>query len=89
MRVERGRSSARSMSIAEPVYVVELWTSRDDGEQWRLLDAEDIDDVLDWARRRQQGRVLTVSVEHHDEYGTSVLRLLGPARAVGGSLRSA
>ncbi len=77
------------MSIAEPVYVVEFWTSRDDGEQWRLLDAEDIDDVVDWARRRQQGRVLSVSVEHHDEYGTSVLRLLGPARAVGGSLRSA
>jgi hypothetical protein len=73
------------MSIAEPVYLVELWTGAGEGEQWRLLDAEDIDDVVDWARRRQQGRVLSVSVEHHDEYGTSVLRLLGPERAGGGS----
>ena len=77
------------MSIAEPVYVVEFWTSRDDGEQWRLLDAEDVDDVVDWARRRQQGRVLAVSVEHHDEYGTSVLRLLGEPRAPRRVMRSA
>jgi hypothetical protein len=68
--------------------VVELWTSGGGVEQWRLLDAEDVDDVVDWARSRQRGRVLSVSVEHHDEYGTSMLRLLGPSRGAG-AVRSA
>jgi hypothetical protein len=66
--------------VSEPVYVVELWTPGGDSERWRVLDAEDVDDVLDWARSRQHRRILSVSLEHHDEYGTSLLRLLGPTR---------
>ena len=54
-----------------------------------MLDAEDVDDVMDWARSRQIGRVLSVSIEHHDEYGTSVLRLLGETRVPRRAVRSA
>ena len=88
VRVERGLTHLSSTVVTEPVYVVEFWTSGSETEQWRVLDAEDVDDVMDWARRRQIGRVLSVSIEHHDEYGTSVLRLLGESRA-GRAVRSA
>ena len=89
MRVERGLTHYSSTVVVEPVYVVEMWTTGSDVERWRLLDAEDVDDVMDWARSRQRDRVMTVSIEHHDEYGTSVLRLLGPSRVVAGAMRSA
>lgn len=89
MRVERGLTHYSSTLVTEPVYVVEFWTSGNESERWRVLDAEDIEDVMDWAHSRQVGRVLSVSVEHHDEYGTSVLRLLGPARVHGRAARSA
>ena len=89
VRVERGRASYSWVSVSEPVYVVEFWTNVGDVETWRVLDAEDIDDVTDWAHGHQRGRLLSVSVEHQDEYGTSVLRLLGPSTAVRGAIRSA
>ena len=89
MRVERGLTHWSSTVVAEPVYVVEFWTSGGETEQWRVLDAQDVDDVMDWARSRQIGRVLSVSIEHHDEYGTSVLRLLGEPRAPRRVMRSA
>lgn len=89
MRVERALAHYSWASVTEPVYVVELWTSGGTGERWRVLEAEDIEDVLDWARSRQHGRVLSISLEHQDEYGTSMLRLLGPSRAAGGAARTA
>ena len=89
MRVERGLTHWSSTVVTEPVYVVEFWTSGSEREQWRVLDAEDVEDVMDWAHSRQVGRVLSVSVEHHDEYGTSVLRLLGEPRAPRRVMRSA
>ena len=89
MRVERGLTPYSSTVVTEPVYVVEFWTSGGESEFWRVLDAQDVDDVMDWARARQVGRVLSVSIEHHDEYGTSVLRLLGEPRAPRRVMRSA
>jgi hypothetical protein len=89
VRVERGLTHWSSTVVTEPVYVVEFWTSGSEREQWRVLDAEDVEDVMDWARRRQIGRVLSVAIEHHDEYGTSVLRLLGESRAPRRVVRSA
>jgi len=89
VRVERGLTPYASTVVTEPVYVVEFWTSGGESESWRVLDAEDVDDVMDWARRRQIGRVLSVAIEHHDEYGTSVLRLLGESRAPRRVMRSA
>ncbi|WP_456843737.1 hypothetical protein [Cellulomonas sp. P5_C6] len=89
MRVERALAHYSWTSVTEPVYVVELWTLGGPAERWRLLDAEDVEDVLEWARSRQRGRLLSVSLEHQDEYGTSVLRLLGPAHVAGGAIRSA
>jgi len=88
VRVEPALSHYSWASVAEPVYVVELGGSGA-GERWRLLDAEDIEDVLDWARSRQRGRVLSISLEHQDEYGTSMLRLLGPSQATGVVSRTA
>ena len=89
MRVERGLTPWSWSVVSEPVYVVEFWTSGGEREQWRVLDAQDVDDVMDWARSRQIGRVLSVSVEHHDEYGTSVLRLLGESQVPRRAMRSA
>ena len=89
MRVDHGAGQYTSTVVTEPVYVVEFWTSGSEPERCRLLDAEDVDDVMDWARSRQIGRVLSVTVEHHDEYGTSVLRLLGESRAPRRAMRSA
>ena len=89
VRVERGLTRYASTLVTEPVYVVEFWTSGGESECWRVLDAQDVDDVMDWARSRQIGRVLSVTVEHHDEYGTSVLRLLGESRAPRRAMRSA
>lgn len=89
MRVERGLTHWSSTVVTEPVYIVEFWTSGGESEQWRVLDAHDVDDVMDWARSRQIGRVLSVSIEHHDEYGTSVLRLLGETRVPRRAVRSA
>ena len=89
MRVERGLTPWSSTVVPEPVYVVEFWTSGGESELWRVLDAQDVDDVMDWARSRQIGRVLSVSIEHHDEYGTSVLRLLGETRVHRRAVRSA
>ncbi|MEZ0448061.1 hypothetical protein [Cellulomonas sp. ICMP 17802] len=89
MRVERGRAHHAPTVVPEPVYVVEFWTNGSESERWRVVDAEDVDDVMDWARSRQLGRVLSVSIEHLDEHGTSVLRLLGPSRAPARAVRSA
>ena len=87
MRVERFSAHRSWTTEAEPVYVVELWTIGGPGERWRLHDAEDVEDVIEWARSRQRGRILAVSLEHRDEYGTSSLRVLGPARIASAAVR--
>jgi len=89
MRIERSTAHRMWTAEGEPVYVVELWTSGGDVERWRLLDAEDVEDVIEWARSRQRGRLLAVSLEHQDEFGTSIVRILGPARSARAAIRSA
>lgn len=60
-----------------PVYRVYFW-GRGYSDEHRLLDAADVYEVLEWARRTAKSdETFTLYVEHHDGRAVGLLRLAG------------
>ncbi len=77
MRVVRGAATAYSWAqVDDPVYVVDLSGPAGAApERWRLSDAADVIEVLDWVERNRRGRTAAVSLEISDEGGLLLVPL--------------
>ncbi|WP_448060164.1 hypothetical protein [Cellulomonas hominis] len=61
------------------MYRVDFWAADGASDEWRLIGAADVLEVLSWVRTHAAGRTASVSVESTSRDGTTLHRLLGPS----------
>lgn len=77
MQAVRAASTRYSwVEVDDPVYVVDLHASAGlPAERWRIVDAGDVLEVLEWVAREQRGRPAAVSLEVEDAGGHALVQL--------------
>lgn len=60
----------------EVAYRVYFWRGAALSDEWRVTEA-DVNEVLDWAREKAEGRYITVWAEHVDDGDLGMIRLEG------------
>ncbi len=65
--------------VDAPVYRVDFTAPDSSTHEWRLVGADDVLEVLSWARENAAGRTTSIAVESTSRDGTVLHRLLGPA----------
>lgn len=98
MIVEAGHPRDTTWDVASPEYLVYLWSERTSESalhrpstylacrEFRLRDAEDVSEVLDWAKREARpDESVVIEIELSGPGGAGTVRLLGndPMELVG------
>lgn len=60
-----------------PAYRVEFWASPTHSEEWRLVDATSVTEVIAWVEANASGRDAVLFAEYRAEVGVGLLRLVG------------
>ncbi len=67
--------------VDAPVYRVDFWAADGSSDEWRLVGAADVLEVVSWAQAHAAGRTVSVSAESTSRDRTTLHRLLGPPPA--------
>jgi hypothetical protein len=61
----------------DPAYRVEFWASPTHAEEWRLVEAGSVIEVIAWAEKGASGRDAVLYAEHRTADGVGLVRLMG------------